>query len=247
MGPADRRSPHTAMVLAAGRGTRLGALGRQTPKPLIPVGGRPLIDHALDMLDAIGIRRVGVNTYHLADRLEAHLAGRRRPEIVISRESTLLETGGGVRNALRRLGPDPFFVVNGDLVWSPGSDRSLRRMCEAWSGGLMDVLLLLYPTVQTVHYDGLGDFMCDPSGRLTRRPERLVAPFVYTGVQLLRPEAFADTPEGPFSLNLIYDRAAEAGRLFGILHEGSWLDAGTPERLAHARAILDGDLQGRLL
>ena len=172
----------TAMVLAAGRGTRLAAIPDLPPKPLISVGGKPLIDHAIDLLAAAGVERVVVNTHHRADAIEAHLGGRAAPEIAISREADLLDTGGGVKNALLLLGKEPFFVTNSDLIWEIGAERALQRLADAWDPARMDALLLLYPTVRTFGYAGQGDFLCDQLGRLTRRPEWAVAPFLYTGV-----------------------------------------------------------------
>ena len=235
------------MILAAGRGTRLGAASDLLPKPLVPVAGRPLIDYALDMLSAVGVRRFVVNTHHLADRIERHLAGKRGLDIAISREPALLNTGGGVKNALPLLAEPVFLVVNADLVWDPDAGRTLRRMAALWDEAAMDALLLLFPTVRTFGYDGLGDFHCDPLGRVRRRREREVAPFLYTGVQILHRRAFEGTPDGPFPMRLIWDRAEEAGRLWGLVHDGEWLDAGTPARLAHARAELGDLAQGRLL
>ncbi len=238
--------PRTAMVLAAGRGTRLAAIADLPPKPLVDVGGKPLIDHALDLLEAAGVERAVVNTFHRAELIEAHLAKRSSPEILISREDELLDTGGGVRNALPLLGTDPFLVTNSDLIWEVGAERALHRMAEIWDPSKMDVLMLLFPTVLTFGYAGQGDFLCDPLGRLRRRPERAVAPFLYTGVQIVHPRVFESAPDGPFSFNLIWDAAEEAERLYGIVHDGIWLDAGTPERLEQARAEMGEAGQGRL-
>jgi MurNAc alpha-1-phosphate uridylyltransferase len=239
--------PDTAMILAAGRGSRLGAASDLLPKPLMDVGGRPLIDHALDMLSAAGVRRFVVNTHHLAERIERHLARRRDLDIAISREATLLDTGGGVRNALPLLARPVFLAVNADLVWDPDAGRTLKRMAALWDAAAMDALLLLFPTVRSFGYEGLGDFFCDPLGQVRRRREREVAPFLYTGAQILHRRAFDGTPDGPFSMRLVWERAEAAGRLYGLVHDGEWLDAGTPARLAHARAELGDLAQGRLL
>lgn len=234
------------MVLAAGRGTRLAAIPDLPPKPLVSVGGKPLIDHAIDLLAAAGVERVVVNTHHRAAEVEAHLARRTRPAIAVSHETDLLDTGGGVKNALPLLGGDPFFVTNADLIWEVGAERALLRLADAWDPERMDALLLLYPTVRTFGYSGQGDFLCDQLGRVRRRPEWGVAPFLYTGVQLVHPRVFGAMPDGAFSFNRIWDAAEEAERLYGIVHDGIWLDAGTPARLERARAEMGEAGQGRL-
>lgn len=246
LSPAPPLRVRRAMVLAAGRGTRLGGLTLSTPKPLLEVGGRTLIDRALDALVALGVEDAVVNTHHLAEEVERHLAGRATPRIRVRREETLLETGGGVRAALPLLGPDPFLVLNADLVWTRLED-SLRRLTVAWRDEAMDALLLLHPTVRLRDYTGRGDFMLDAAGRATRRPEAHTVPFVFTGVQILHPRALEGTPDGPFSLNLAYDRAEAAERLFGLVHDGDWTDAGTPESLRRARAEAADARQGRFL
>jgi len=225
--------PHTAMVLAAGLGSRLGG---GTPKPLRQVGGKALIDRALDLLVETGIGRATVNVHHRADEIEAWLAGRTQPETLISRESARLETGGGVANALPLLGRDPFLVLNSDLIWGPGSGAWLRRLAAGFDPDRMDARLLLYPTGRAVGHDGPGDFHLAPDGRLRRRREREAAPFVFTGAQILAPRLFDDPPPGAWRLTRAYDGAEAGGRLFGLVFGGDWLDAGTPERLARAEA-----------
>ena len=228
-------APHTAMVLAAGLGSRLGD---GPPKPLRRVAGRALIDRALDMLTQAGIERAVVNTCHRADEIEAHLAGRARPDIRISREAERLETGGGVAHALALLGGEPFFVLNSDLVWGPDGAAWLRRLAAGFDARRMDALLLLYRTDRAIHYDGSGDFHLASDGRLCRRRESGTAPYLFTGAQILAPCLFNDPPAGPWRLTCAYDKAEEDGRLFGLVCEGVWLDAGTPERLAHAEDML---------
>lgn len=232
----------TAMVLAAGLGLRLRPLTERTPKPLIPVAGKPLIDYVMDRLANIGVEQAVVNVHWQADKLRAYLSPRAKPRIVYSDETAeLLETGGGVAKALPQLGPDPFYVLNSDMIWRDAYEDSLVRLAAAWNDEKMDALLLLVQTIGAVGYDGLGDFTMDPEGRLTRRDERFVAPFLYAGVQILHPRLFEGAPAGKFSLNRLYDRAAETGRLYGILHEGDWMDVGHPEGLAAAeRALADG-------
>ncbi len=226
-----RKTPAVAMVLAAGLGLRMRPITDTRPKPLVEVGGRTLIDRILDRLDAAGVRRAVVNLHHLSGQLEAHLGARSAPEIVFSAETDLLETGGGVKHALPLLGEEPFFVLNGDVLWLDGRVGALERLSAAWDGRKMDVLLLLHQTAFAYGYDGPGDFVMDPLGRVRRRREREVAPFVFAGIQMLHPKLFGDAPDGPFSLNVIYDAAIERGRLFGLCHDGEWFHVGTPEDL----------------
>ncbi|MGQ4273943.1 nucleotidyltransferase family protein [Terrihabitans sp. B22-R8] len=227
----------SAMVLAAGLGTRMRPLTNTMPKPMVPVCERPLIDHVLDRLAAAGVERAVVNLHHHADILEAHLETRERPQIVLSDERTaLLDSGGGVKKALSRLGTDPFFVINADTIWIEGLRPNLRTLADLFDPAAMDMLLLLAPTACSVGYDGRGDFLSDGDGRLTRRAERDVAPFVYAGAMIVRPDIFAGTPDGPFSLNRLFDRAIDGGRLFGLRMEGLWMHVGTPEAIAEAEA-----------
>ena len=218
----------TAMVLAAGLGTRMQPLTDTRPKPLVTLAGRTLIDRVLDHLDAEGINRTVVNTHYKADLLESHLA--KRDGIIISPEPDLLETGGGVKNALPLLGADAFFVVNSDAVWLDGPTRALRRMVQAWRSEEMDALLLFQRTVAIRGITGRGDFLLDSEGHAARRQERAIAPFLFAGVQILHKRLFEDAPDGAFSLNVLYDRAEEAGRLRGIVHDGEWFHVGTPEQ-----------------
>jgi len=232
----DAPSPiEAAMVLAAGLGKRMRPITATTPKPLVEVGGRALIDYALDRLAEAGVERAVVNVHYLADLIEAHLRRRDRPRIQISDErDRLLETGGGVRKALPLLGPKPFMILNSDSLWIEGPRSNLARMAAAWSPDHMDILLLVAATATSVGYDGAGDFHMDPAGRLERRGERKVAPFVYAGVAVLKPGLFEGSPDDSFSLNLLFDRAIEAGRLFGLRLDGYWLHVGTPESIAAA-------------
>jgi MurNAc alpha-1-phosphate uridylyltransferase len=223
------------MVLAAGLGRRMGALAADRPKPMVEVAGRPLIDHVLDRLVAAGADPVVVNVHHHADRLEAHLRRRTRPAIVISDERDgLLETGGGIRRALPLLGAAPFFVMNGDTIWIEDGVANLARLAAAFDPGRMDALLLLAGRDRSIGYEGRGDFLRAADGRLARRPAEGGAPFVYAGAAILDPALFGDTPEGPFSLNLVFDRAIAAGRVFGIALDGLWMHVGTPEAVAEA-------------
>ncbi|MEE9139516.1 MAG: nucleotidyltransferase family protein [Alphaproteobacteria bacterium] len=234
------RAPDQAIVLAAGLGTRLRPVTEELPKPLVAVAGETLIDRILDRLVAAGITRAVVNTHHMAERLEAHLAARPAPRIEISREDELLETGGGVAKAMAKLKPAPFYAINGDVLWLDGTRSALKRLAEAWREGDMDALLLVHPVARAGDYRGTGDFLLDQLGRMRRRKEKEIAPFVFTGIQLLHPRLFEDAPQGPFSLNRLYDRAEAAGRLHGIVHGGEWFHVGTPENLAWAEAELAG-------
>ena len=223
--------PRRAMILAAGLGERMRPLTEDRPKPLIEVRGRSLIERILDRLEMAGVPEVVINLHYLGEMIEAQLAERQRPRIIFSREETRLETGGGVREALPLLGADPFFAINGDVCWLDGCTPALRRMAEAWNDSEMDALLLLHPTVHAVGYGGPGDFILGPEGRLRRRREREVSPLVFASIQMFHPRIFEGTPEGPFSHNLIYDKAAEADRLWGLRHDGDWFHIGTPENL----------------
>ncbi|WP_288585822.1 nucleotidyltransferase family protein [uncultured Methylobacterium sp.] len=225
-----------AFVLAAGLGKRMRPITATTPKPLVEVAGKSLVDYALDRIAEAGIPETVVNVHYLADLMEAHLVRRRGgPAITISDErDKLLETGGGVKKALPLLGTAPFMVLNSDSFWLEGPQPNLRRLVAAWDPERMDMLLLLASAATSLGYDGPGDFNMDKEGRLTRRAEREVSPFVYAGVAILKPELFADTPEGSFSLNLLFDRTIAADRLFGLRLDGQWLHVGTPEALREA-------------
>ena len=233
------QSPAKAMVLAAGHGVRMRPLTDRIPKPLIEVGGRPLIDHVLDRLAATGVEQAVVNVHHLADQIEKHLAGRRAPKIVISDErAQLLDTGGGLVKALPLLGEAPFFHMNSDTLWIDGVKPNLDPLAEAFDAARMDAVLLLAPTAGSIGYAGRGDFGMAPDGHLTRRGEREVVPFVYAGAAILAPAIFAGAPAGPFSLTRLFDRAQEAGRLYGLRLEGLWMHVGTPDAIAQAEAAL---------
>jgi len=213
-------------------------LTESRPKPLIEVGGRTMIDRVLDHLEDAGIRDAVVNLHYLGGQIEAHLGKRGRPRIAFSPEQELLDTGGGVAKALPRLGKQPFFALNGDVVWLDGGQPALKRLAAAWNDAEMDVLLLLHPTVFAHGYHGLGDFFMSTVGGLRRRLEREVAPYIFAGIQILHPRIFTDLPGGAFSLNLLYDRAAEAERLWGLRHDGEWFHVGTPEALAEVEDAL---------
>lgn len=227
------------MVLAAGLGKRMRPITVSTPKPLVEVAGRSLIDYGLDALERAGVGDVVVNVHYLADQLQSHLTRRHHPRIAISDERAgLLDTGGGIARALPELGPDPFYILNSDSFWIEGARSNLDWLASAWRDSDMDALLLVASTVKAVGYNGRGDFRMGPTGALVRRPEREVAPFAYTGAAILHPRLFNDCPPGAFSLNTLFDRAIEAGRLYGVRLDGIWLHIGTPEAIAEAEAAL---------
>lgn len=230
------------MVLAAGLSTRMRPLASSIPKPLVRLAGRPLIDHVLDRLASAGVARAVVNVHYHADQIEAHLKERNgAPEIMLSDERDgLLDTGGGVRRALPKLGEHPFFVHNSDSVWSEGARPAIECMKGAFDPSRMDVLMLLAPTATSLGYGGRGDFVMGSDGTLTRRAEGEIAPFVFAGVSLMHPRLFADAPDGKFSLNRIWDRVLEEGRMFGVRHDGVWMHVGTPTALAEAERWFEG-------
>lgn len=230
--------PRVAMVLAAGLGKRMRPYTETLPKPLVRVAGRTLVDRVLDRFEAYGIERVVVNVHHHRGQMEAHLRGRASPPVVLSPENDLLETGGGVKHALPHLGAAPFFVANADNLWLDGCAPTLVRLARAWSDAQMDALLLLNSGATAFGYEGLGDFFCSADGRLRRRHEREIAPYVYAGVHILHPRLLQQAPDGAFSLNIVWDRALAEGRLFGLLHDGQWFHVGTPDGLAIAEAEL---------
>jgi N-acetyl-alpha-D-muramate 1-phosphate uridylyltransferase len=231
--------PRRAMVLAAGKGVRMRPLTDKVPKPLVAVGGKPLLDHVLNRLAEAGVETAVVNVHYLADQIEHYLAGWQAPRIVISDERhELLDTGGGVVKALPVLGTAPFFHVNADTIWIDGVKPNLLQLAATFDAGRMDALLLLAATSGSVGYAGRGDFTMAPDGRLARRREREVAPFVYAGVAVLNPALFSTAPPGAFSLNLLFDRAIEAGRLYGLRLDGVWMHVGTPEAIAAAESAI---------
>ena len=232
--------PRRAMVLAAGLGLRMRPLTETRPKPLIEVAGRSLLDRVIDRLEAAGVEEIVVNAHYLAAQIEAHIAVRNggRARVTVSVEQQRLETGGGVAKALPLLAGGPFFVVNGDVLWLDGPRPILRCLANAWDETIMDALLLLHPTATAFGYDGEGDFLIDAERRLSRRGDGARAPYLFAGIQILSPGVWTDLPAPPFSLNWIYDRAAAAGRLFGLVHAGSWFHVGTPKDLALAEAEL---------
>ena len=229
--------PKTGMVLAAGLGTRMRPITQTVPKPLIELGGQTLLDHAIDRLVLAGVQRIVVNVHYKPELITERLAARRQPKIDISHEEELLETGGGVLKALPLL-DDRFFVVNSDVLWLDGKDYALTRLAGAFDDKHMDAALLLQRTTNAIGYEGRGDFFLDPLGTPRWRAEQEIAPYIFTGVQLLHRRLFDGISERRFSLAVLYRRALEAGRLRAIVHDGEWYHVGTPEGLALTRARL---------
>lgn len=234
--------PEAAMVLAGGYGKRMLPLTRDIPKPMVVLKGRPLIDHVLDRIATAGVQRAVVNVHYCADKLEAHVNKREHPQIVISDErQELLDTGGGVAKALPLLGNEPFLIHNSDSVWIEGVGSNLERLFATWNPDTMDSLLLLASGATSLGYEGSGDFGMDKDGRLSRRGERQMVPFVFTGVSIAHPRIFEGAPKGPFSMNRLWDKAIDTGRLFGIRLDGLWMHVGTPEALVEAERWIESE------
>lgn len=230
----------SAMVMAAGLGTRMRPLTETLPKPMVPVAGKPLIDHALDRLAEAGIARAVVNVHHFPEAVEAHVRERAFPRVTISDErDLLLETGGGLVKAQDLL-PDPFYCVNSDNVWLDGPKNAFRELSDAWDPTRMDALLLLVAHTGARNFAGKGDFHMDGRGRLTRRRSGRIAPFVFTGIQLISKRLLRDAPLGPFSTNVLWDRAIEEERLYGAAFTGQWFEVGNPQAIAPTEAALAG-------
>ncbi len=232
-----------AMILAAGLGTRMGPLTKDKPKPLVELHGRTLIDHVIDRLVRGGVNFVVVNVHYKAEMMKAHLAARKDVSIQICDETdNILDTGGAIANALPLFRGAPFFTQNSDSLWVEGLGRALARMEERWDPEKMDALMLLAPCATSIGYDGLGDFEMDAGGRLRRRVEMKLAPFVWTGLQIVHPRLFDGAPSGRFSINPLWGKAIENERLFGIRLDGVWIHVGTPEAKSEAELFLT-DLQ----
>lgn len=232
-------APTRAMVLAAGLGTRMRPLTLKTPKPLLTVAGKTLLDHMLDRLVAAGVTFAVVNIHHLGGQIAEHLKTRDDLEIVIADErAQLLDTGGGTAAVLHHFRDEPFFSVNTDALFIDARGNALQRLARSWDERRMDALMLLALTVRAHGYTGPGDFEMDAAGRLSRRKRSTVAPFVWTTVQICSPRLFADPPPAPFSTNVLWDRAIAAGRLFGQRLDGDWLEINTPAGRDEAEAFL---------
>jgi len=230
----------TAMVMAAGLGKRMRPLTASRPKPLVPVAGKALIDYSLDRAVEAGIAKVVVNVHYMPEPLEAHLKKYKGLEIIVSDErELLLETGGGMVKAQPMLA-DPFFCLNSDNIWLDGPRNAFAELSQAWDPARMDALLLLVRHPGAYNYTGQGDFSLDPLGRITRRKPGRIAPFIYTGVQIVSHRLLRDAPDGPFSTNVLWSRAIEEGRLYGCVHTGVWFEVGEPGAIAPTEAVLAG-------
>ena len=228
----------TAMVLAAGLGKRMRPLTATRPKPMVEVAGKPLIDHVMDRLRAAGIERAVVNVHYLPDALEAHLKAQTGIEIAVSDErDLLLETGGGMVKALPLIEDERFLVANSDNLWVDGPIDAIRLLASRWDDAIMDALLLVVPLARANNHRGPGDFHLDPTGKLSRRKAK-VAPFVFTGVQIVSRRLLRDPPAGPFSTNVLWNRAIAEGRCYGMVHQGLWFDVGTPPAIPATEAVL---------
>ena len=230
----------TAMILAAGLGKRMRPLTASQPKPLVRVAGKALIDHALDRLAEAGVARAVVNVHYLADALEAHVLARQTPKASVSDErALLLETGGGMLKALPQL-PDPFFALNADNIWLDGPKSAFHDLSRRWDPEAMDALLLVVPHARAMNFAGPGDFHMDPLGRLSRRRPGRIAPFIYTGIQLVSHRLLRDAPEGPFGTMTLWERAIAEGRLYGLSFTGLWFEVGTPQMIRPTEEALAG-------
>jgi MurNAc alpha-1-phosphate uridylyltransferase len=233
--------PHTAMIMAAGLGKRMRPLTATKPKPLIEVGGKALLDHVLERLRIAGVKKVVVNVHYLADAVEAHLASRAHGlEVEISDErSLLMETGGGLVQAAPLIDCDPFLALNSDNLWVDGPADTLKLLASHWDDAKMDALLLLVPLARALNHKGMGDFHMGRTGRIRRRDRSRVAPFVFTGIQMVSKRLLREAPPGPFSTNILWDRAIEEGRCFGAVHQGLWFDVGTPQSIQMTETALE--------
>lgn len=228
------RMPDSAMIFAAGFGTRMGALTKDQPKPMVQVANRPLIDYALDLTADAGVTRTVVNLHYLPDQIEQHLTG--RPNVATIAEPVILETGGGLKNALPLLGKEPVFTLNSDAVWT--GSNPLTALNAAWDADRMDALLMLIPIDFAQEHTGPGDFSMNNAGRLARRGGASTAPYVYSGVQIIKTTGLAAIDQDVFSLNLLWTEMLAAKRVFGIIHDGGWVDVGRPEGIEVAQEEL---------
>lgn len=234
--------PKKAFVLAAGKGERMRPLTDNCPKPLLEVGGMTMLDRALDALEAVGVEEVVVNTYYLGEMIEDHLKGRKKPKITISSEDTLLDTGGGVKKAVSFFGDEPFYVLNADVVWTDGREKTLKALADRWDPSEMDILLLLHTTEDLPAYAGRGDYYLAPGSErpvFTKNTDK-EANFIFAGPRIVHPKMFQSAPEGAFSFLELFHKAEKAGRLFALRHDGEWHHVGTPEALEKTNQILLG-------
>jgi N-acetyl-alpha-D-muramate 1-phosphate uridylyltransferase len=232
--------PNTAMIMAAGKGTRMMPLTANTPKPLVRLAGTTLIDHVLDHLRAALVGRIVVNVHYLADQMDVHLRDHAVDfNVTVSDERDLLrDTGGGLIKAKELIPDDPFLCINADNWWTDGAENALLRLSKAWDSAAMDVLMLVVPTERANNTQGQGDFEMAADGRLSRRKPGSTAPYVWTGIQLLAKRIITDPPSDVFSTNIFWDRAIAQGRCIGVVHDGDWFDVGYPAAIGATEAAI---------
>jgi len=232
--------PDTAMIMAAGKGTRMMPLTKDRPKPLVKVAGTTLLDHVLDLLRDAGVGHIVVNVHYFPEQIEAHLAKHAGDfDVAISDERALLrDTGGGLVQALPLIQADPFFCINADNWFADTDEHALVRMAQAWDAEAMDVLMLVIPLERAGNTQGQGDFDLDEEGRLSREGPKRARPYVWTGIQLMAKHVICDPPGEVFSTNLFWDRAIAAGRCYGLVHSGDWFDVGYPAAIGMTEAAL---------
>lgn len=225
-----------AMVLAAGFGKRLQPLTLTTPKPLIPVNHQPILDYTMAQLRQGHIRRCVINTHYLAEQIHHHLQDVQTPQITISHEQEILNTGGGIRHALPYFQDQPFFSVNGDIWWE--QKDIFDQLRDMWNPDQMDGILVLVPREQAIDFAGPGDYFLESDHQLTHRGTEDQAPYIYSGIQLLHPRAFKDFTAKSFHLPEVYHAMEQSGRLYGLPLKGPWCDMGTVQTLARLEAYL---------
>ncbi len=228
----------TAMILAAGYATRLRPISTHMPKAMVPILGKPILGYILDRLKEINLEELVINSHHLADHLHQYLARQTGIKITLSEEKEILETGGGIKQALPLLGNQPFYVINGKIIWFNTSHNTLQHLAEQWDDNKMDVLLLLQPAIKAVGYHAAGDFHLFADGTVRRREDGEVAPFVFSGIQIIHPRLFDRSPTGKFSLNVLYDQAIANRRLYAVRHDGEWLHVSTPQDIREVENYL---------
>lgn len=242
-----RTSPKKAFVLAAGKGERMRPLTDNCPKPLLEVGGMTMLDRALDALEAVGVEEVVVNTWYLGHMIEDHLKDRKKPKIIISRESELLDTGGGVKNKIGFFGDEPFYVLNADVVWTDGHESALKKLADRWNPAEMDILLLLHTTDDLPAYAGRGDYYLAEGADqpVFAKNSDKKANFIFAGPRIVHPRIFDGAPEGAFSFLDLFHKAEKTDRLFALRHDGGWHHVGTPEALEKTNLILSAPVKGK--
>lgn len=224
-----------AFILGAGFGSRMRPLTDTIPKPMVPLAGKPLIDHVIDRLTSVGVEKIVVNVHYLADVLETHLRQINGPEIIISDErAELLDTGGGVKKALEHFGNEPFFIHNSDSVWVEREQNNLAEMVKIFNSKTMDNLLCLANRQTSLGYDGNGDFLLDKEGLISRKPSDVASDHVFIGASIATSNLFQSSPDGAFSLNKLWDASIAKNRVYGLQHQGIWMHVGTTDALSDA-------------